>query len=434
MANKYINNLYQFHLKQIVGNIHNILYKKLVNGLIIHSGTSIQNKLQDGNFFFKSSCDFLYLIPCHIENSFIVITNKIDKPQLFIYHQDNPFHNNLKLNKFHYYSYEVILYSDLTKLFEDIKFLLKKNYRIICSKKLEQELSIKNDNIIQNEIREYRQIKTKYEIHCLQEANIIAAKGHIAVQDYYLNNSVISEFDIYIEYTKATQQSFAKIPYNHIIALNKNGSVLHYSGYQNKKEENPSLLIDAGASFYNYCSDITRTYSKNSYFSNLIIQTKEVVNKLIQKCIPNTNFYDIHILAEQLILELLIKNNILINIKLEEAINYNLSKLFFMHNIGHLIGLRVHDIIPPLNKDKKNDFILLDNMVITIEPGIYFSGKNIHFYRYNNKINKYINWTKIEELNSYGGIRYEDNIVIKNTKNILLTHEAFEIAKTLKRN
>ncbi|NIW23425.1 MAG: M24 family metallopeptidase, partial [Gammaproteobacteria bacterium] len=105
--------------------------------------------------------------------------------------------------------------------------------------------------------------KTDYEIACMTEANVIAARGHIAAQRAYENDA--SEFMIHQAYCEASAQRETELPYLNIVALNEHAAVLHYQKLTHANPGTPSsFLIDAGASCNGYASDVTRTYCRDA--------------------------------------------------------------------------------------------------------------------------------------------------------------------------
>lgn len=165
----------------------------------------------------------------------------------------------------------------------------------------------------------------------------------------------------------------------------------------------------------NYASDITRTYGIgeiDEHKQKLIDLVTEINHhcKLMVK--ENINFKDIHNLCMDLVYEVIIKLDILNDEGKKKDLDF-ISKIFMPHGLGHFIGLDVHDVGGRLyNKLTGDSITLKENMVITIEPGIYFNKflLNKHKDLWNNNINNFIN---------IGGVRIEDVVVVKkmNTNN-----------------
>lgn len=136
-----------------------------------------------------------------------------------------------------------------------------------------------------------RAVKTPYERSMLRLANRLGARGHRAAADAFAAG--MSEFGIHQAFLAAMGRREQELPYNAIVALNEAGSVLHY---QNLKREPPaahhSLLIDAGAQWAGYASDITRTYAAGSGsqsardFAALIEAMDAAQQSRVRKCAP----------------------------------------------------------------------------------------------------------------------------------------------------
>ncbi|MET0582956.1 MAG: Xaa-Pro dipeptidase, partial [Pseudoxanthomonas sp.] len=105
-----------------------------------------------------------------------------------------------------------------------------------------------------------RSYKTPYEIALMREAQHLAVRGHRAAETAFREGR--SEFDIHMAYCGAVGQDLGERPYNNIVALNEHAAVLHYTELgRTAPAPMRSFLIDAGASFHGYASDITRTYA-----------------------------------------------------------------------------------------------------------------------------------------------------------------------------
>ena len=117
-----------------------------------------------------------------------------------------------------------------------------------------------NPEIVVNRLHYQRAVKTDYELDCLREASRLAALGHQAAEDAFRDGR--SELEIHQAYLGACQHTDTDLPYRSIVALNKNGAVLHYQYLEQGAADGArSFLIDAGCSSNGYASDITRSYS-----------------------------------------------------------------------------------------------------------------------------------------------------------------------------
>jgi len=116
-----------------------------------------------------------------------------------------------------------------------------------------------------------RAIKTAYEIECMRQASILAARGHLAAEAAFRAGA--SEYQIHLDFVRATQHTETELPYSSIVALNRNAAVLHYQHLERRAPAAlHSFLLDAGAPFAGYAADVTRTYASNpDDFAKLVV-------------------------------------------------------------------------------------------------------------------------------------------------------------------
>jgi Xaa-Pro dipeptidase len=281
-----------------------------------------------------------------------------------------------------------------------------------------------------------RAAKTPYEVAALLEANMLGARGHVAAEKAFRAGG--SEFEIGLAFMAACGLRERELPYNPIIALNEGGAVLHY---QVQNRERPaklhSLLIDAGAEFAGYASDITRTHSyDNAEFAAMIRRFDELQLKLCAQVRAGVDWRDIHQASYRAISEFLAEADV-IYASADEAIDTALTSVFYPHGIGHLLGLQVHDVGGrqrdagggEIERPYNHPFLRLtrkleDGCVVTVEPGFYFIEQLLDEAR-QKPIGKKINWARVEQLKPFGGIRIEDNVVARAGTQENLTRMAF---------
>jgi len=281
-----------------------------------------------------------------------------------------------------------------------------------------------------------RAAKTAYEVACLLEANVLGARGHVAAEQAFRAGA--SEFEIALAFMKACGQRERELPYNPIIALNEGGAVLHYQIQQRTKPAKlHSLLIDAGAEFGGYASDITRTHSHHDAgFAALIKGFDELQLKLCAQIRVGLDWKDFHQASYRAISEFLRETG-LINVSADEAVDSALTSVFYPHGIGHLLGLQVHDVgglqgTPEgkqIDRPYNHPFLRLtrkldDGCVVTVEPGFYIIDQLLDEAK-SKPIGKMIEWKRVEELRPFGGIRVEDNVVARPGGQENLTRQAF---------
>jgi Xaa-Pro dipeptidase len=247
-----------------------------------------------------------------------------------------------------------------------------------------------------------------------------------------------SEFEIHLAFLEACGQREQELPYNAIIALNDSGAVLHYQVLE--KHPPPtrhSLLIDAGAAFAGYASDITRTYSfADADFAALVGKFDELQQSLCAGVRAGVDWRDVHLSAHQLIAELLHESEITL-CDADEAVDTGISSVFMPHGLGHLLGLQVHDVGGLARSPEGGEIprpdghpflrltrILEEGFVVTMEPGLYFIDSLLSQAKGDSRRAK-INWTRIDSLRKFGGIRIEDNLAVTATGAENLTRDAF---------
>jgi Xaa-Pro aminopeptidase len=217
------------------------------------------------------------------------------------------------------------------------------------------------------------------------------------------------EYQIEAELLHEFMQHGARSPaYPSIVGSGENGCILHYTENTGQLQDGDLLLIDAGAEYENYASDITRTFPVNGRYSPEQKQIYEVVleanREAIRQVRPGNHWNDPHNAAVQVLTEGLLSLGILKG-RLKSLIKDEAYKKYFMHRTGHWLGMDVHDV-----GDYKLDGewrVLEPGMVTTIEPGLYFKAQN----------GLQEKWWNI-------GIRIEDDVLVIRGGNEVFTDAA----------
>ncbi len=269
----------------------------------------------------------------------------------------------------------------------------------------------------------HRTTKSAYEVQCIEEATVIAARGHQAARNAFLDGA--SELDIHHAYIQAAGIVDQDMPYGSIVALDEKGAILHYEG-KRKVKGGAVLLIDAGAQVRGYAADITRTLAAprcDPRFAALIAGMERIELQLCELVKPNLPYGDLHHQGHLLIGSLLRDSGIL-KVAPEEAIEKGLTRPFFPHGLGHHLGIQVHDVAgkqgtpegsiapPPAQYPWLRTTRTIDaDQVFTVEPGLYFIPMLLRPFRENGH-SALFNWPLIDELTPCGGIRIEDNLLV----------------------
>lgn len=255
-------------------------------------------------------------------------------------------------------------------------------------------------------LSEMRLIKSPNEIRLMQQAGQITALGHIKAMQTTRPNRF--EYEIESEILYEFNRHCARFPsYNSIVAGGNNACILHYTENDRPLNDGDLVLIDAGCEFAMYAGDITRTFPVNGKFSQ-----------------PQREIYELVLKAQKRAIELLIPGNSIkqandevIRIKTQGLVDLGILKgdvdtlieqqayrQFYMHGLGHWLGLDVHDV-GSYGQDKQR--ILEIGMVITVEPGIYISEN-----------------ADVPEQYKGIGVRIEDNLLMTEYGNKILTAAA----------
>lgn len=273
-----------------------------------------------------------------------------------------------------------------------------------------------------NRLHYDRAIKTDYELGKLRTASRHAANGHQAAVQAFEAGS--SEFGILSLYCTAVGQSAAELPYGAIVALNEHAAVLHYQ-YTDPlpPQTRRSFLIDAGASCDGYAADITRTHAGggSGAFSDLLAGMDALQRAICNDVRAGVDFVELHQSTHARIARLLIGLGVL-HCTEDEALATGLTRPFFPHGLGHLLGLQVHDVggfstdreggkrpPPAEHPHLRLTRTLETDMVLTIEPGVYIIDSLLQPLKHGPQRDR-VNWTLVDRLRPFGGVRIEDNL------------------------
>lgn len=283
---------------------------------------------------------------------------------------------------------------------------------------------------------EARTVKTEWERECLRQANLRAARAHLAAGQAF--DSGASELEIHLAYLAAADQDQDHMPYNSIVGLNEHAAVLHY---QHRAAVSPakrySFLIDAGADHLGYAADITRTWTRPEHtdFDDLIDAVERAQLTLCDEMRAGRDYVDLHRQAHHAIAAILEQAG-LVRMSAADQVETGISGYFLPHGLGHFIGCQVHDVAGKISPDGKPlpppdafPFLRLTRTlapgnVVTVEPGLYFISMLLNQLR-QSRFTDVVDWAAIDALLPFGGIRIEDNVLVTEATPINFTREAF---------
>ncbi len=293
-----------------------------------------------------------------------------------------------------------------------------------------------NPNTAVNILHFARGVKTVYELAVMRLAAERAAAGHLAAEAAFRDGQ--PEFEIHRAYCQAVSHTDPELPYGNIIALNEHGAVLHYTDLDRAPPAQiRSFLIDAGAQVHGYASDITRTYSKvDRRFADLIARMDQLELEIVNEVQAGVDYRDLHVGAHRKIAGVLVEAE-LAHGEPDTLLETGVTSAFFPHGLGHLLGIQVHDVgghqqdevgtivDPPSGHPfLRLTRVLKENMVLTIEPGIYVIDMLLENLR-GTPAESHVKWDTVAWLRPYGGIRIEDDVRVTADSQENLTRDAF---------
>jgi Xaa-Pro dipeptidase len=278
---------------------------------------------------------------------------------------------------------------------------------------------------------ELRVKKTPYERLCIREANRRAALGHDAVIGSFKSGDW-SELELHLRFLQATGQDDAETPYKNIVALGRHAATLHHVGYSRDRSQAQSLLLDAGAKFLGYDSDITRTAVKGrtaaaSAFAHLATGLEKIQQELCRSAALGLPYEQLHNKSHELLAPLLREVGIVPAGKVGDAelVESGVTRKFLPHGLGHSLGLQTHDVgcrsTQPESRNPwlRNTTKISPGQVFTIEPGVYFIEHLLEELR-SSTAGRCVDWKLVDQLVPFGGVRVEDDLFVldRNVENV----------------
>jgi Xaa-Pro aminopeptidase len=257
-------------------------------------------------------------------------------------------------------------------------------------------------------IHEARLHKTPEEIEIMQRSADIASEAHILAMQSARPGMNESQIEAIIEHY-FRMNGASGVAYNSIIGGGENATILHYVENNRDLKDGDLLLVDAGAQYKGYASDITRTFPVNGRFTKPQREVYDVVLNVQIECVKATSKgYTVkgrHELSIELLTEGM-KELGLLKGKTKDLIKKKEFMKYYMHGVGHYLGLDVHDagryFTDPHAKESRP---FEPGMVLTVEPGLYIPPDD------KNAPAKYRGI----------GIRIEDDVLVTEDGNVNLT-------------
>ena len=253
-------------------------------------------------------------------------------------------------------------------------------------------------------LHEQRLFKSPAEIALMQHAADISVRAHRAAMR--IARAGIAEYELQAELEREFRRHDACPAYNSIVGAGANACVLHYRANNGGSGDGDLVLVDAGAEYRGYASDITRTFPVSGRFSpeqralhDLVLAAQAAA---LEQAQPGIAYEEGHLAAVEVLTEGLLRLGLLKG-DLEENLIEGHYKRFYRHKTGHWLGLDVHDVGD--YKLAGESRLLEAGMVFTIEPGLYVSPDD----------------TSVEPRWRGIGIRIEDDVLITAEGHRVLT-------------
>ena len=397
------------------------------NSVLLVPGADLQYRNADSAFAFRQDSSFYYLSGFCEPSSLIAIVNDEDgiKSIIFVPPKDklkeiwdgyragpigavddflfDKAYNNFEIDKMLpdiLHGHKEVLYAIGKKQGFDQQVI---DWTTAAGKKDRHSKSI---NIIDASslIGNMRLIKDEHEINLIRKACDISAEAHIEAMKSVKDGD--NEQQIESLYINEFSKRGARFPaYNPIVAGGENACILHYVENNQNLKSTELLLVDAGCEYKMYAADITRTFPISGKFSEEQLQIYKIVlnamNAAIDCVKEGNNIMQPQEASEKVITEGLVELGLLKGDP-EELQSSGAYKDFYMHKIGHWLGLDVHDAGDYTEGDEFMTF--KPGMITTIEPGIYISSS-----------------MDVDEKWKGIGVRIEDDILVTKDGNENLT-------------
>ena len=205
-----------------------------------------------------------------------------------------------------------------------------------------------------------------------------------------------------------------------IAAAGDHSAVLHFAPTDRELRAGELLLVDAGAEYRGYVSDVTRTYAIGGELDarqRLVWETvRRAGEAAIAACRPGVEWRDVHRAAAAVVAEGLVELGVLRGAP-ETLVESGAATLFFPHGVGHMVGLGVRDAGPASDEARtpapglprlRVDIPLQPRHAWTVEPGIYFVAPLLA----RNRDRRDVDWDVVDALLGFGGVRIEQNVLV----------------------
>ncbi len=276
-------------------------------------------------------------------------------------------------------------------------------------------------------VSEQRRAKDEGELALMRSAVYATRQGHLAAMR--LVRPGLTERDLQVEVeAEFFRHDSERTAYGSIVGAGPNGAILHFQPTKRVMQDGEIVLMDAAAEYKGYAADVTRTFPVGTRFSGIQRDLYELVlgvqEEAIRGVAPGQEYKELHLRAAEGIASGLVDLGILRGSP-QDLVERDAHALFFVHGLGHMLGLATHDAGGCLAGRERSDRFglkwlradlpLEPGYVVTIEPGIYFIRAILEDPARREAYRDAVNWHVVDQLLDFGGIRIEDDVLVTET-------------------
>lgn len=290
-----------------------------------------------------------------------------------------------------------------------------------------------NEDFLNPILANCRVYKLPEEVAILRQAALAASTAQVAVMRRC--SPGLYEYQLAAEFQYVLGNWQQTLAFCSICSAGPHSAILHNLHQDGRIGEAEIVVSDQGSSLYGYKSDITVAFPANRHFSPRQKAVYEAVldaqSSVKAAAKPGVAWTDMHKLAEMRILTHLQALG-LVQGSLEAMLEARVGGLFMPHGLGHFLGLDTHDVggylhsearLPQLGlRSLRTRRVLEAGMYITVEPGCYFIDFLLDRGLQDPVQRQYLVAEKIAEYRDFGGVRLEDDMLITETGNEILSN------------
>lgn len=301
-----------------------------------------------------------------------------------------------------------------------------------CEEGLPEGVQSRTD-ILFGAVTNSRVTKTAVELEVMRYASWVTSVSHVQVMRDVKPGMMEYQLESRFQYHMAEQGGARMVAYTCVCACGPNAAVLHYghAGAPNdwQLQDGDMALLDMGAEYHCYCSDITCSYPVSGRFTEdqrlVYNAVLDAVRQVIAAMRPGVSWPDMHRLSWRVVLTHLRDGGVLTG-GIDEMVDAGVGAVFNHAGLGHLIGIDTHDvggylkshpqrIAEPGIKNLRTARVLEVGMCLTVEPGCYFVDALIEPALADPVKAKFIVPEVLQRFRRFGGVRIEDVVVVTET-------------------